>query len=419
MDKIKKRYTWESPWGYKESFLIGLGLVYVGLALEYVTGYDFLSKIQAPYNVYICMAYTVIIILTYIYCRQTTFVKWLVGVPMAVSSFVFIILIVAVMGVIPQDLNYGGWIISKFGLNRVSTNVLFLFMMFYFLTPLGFVTIKKIHNIYIGVSSLNIRNVGFILTHFGLWLTLLTAIFGANDIQHLKIKLGKGDKYNIATTTTGEDYPLSFYIKLSDFTVKEFSPKLAIIDNKTGNIISSKKNSLVEISKPLSFTFDNYTIEVEEYLVNSAPIGNRYVEVLQQGTLHSAKIKIVNIAGGEEIEAWVSSGNYMYQYQSIKINDKYSLLMTLPEVKHFESKIDIYSRNNELLKKDISIELNNPYDYMGYKIYQLGYDEKKGKWSDYSILELVRDPWINTVYIGIYMLMLGLIIILVKGKEKI
>ncbi len=54
----------------------------------------------------------------------------------------------------------------------------------------------------------------------------------------------------------------------------------------------------------------------------------------------------------------------------------------------------------------------------GWKIYQLSYDESKGRWSDISVFELVRDPWLPVVYAGIIMMMLGAICLFVNAQKR-
>ena len=46
------------------------------------------------------------------------------------------------------------------------------------------------------------------------------------------------------------------------------------------------------------------------------------------------------------------------------------------------------------------------------------YDESKGRWSDISVLELVRDPWLPVVYAGIIMMMLGAICLFVNAQKR-
>lgn len=50
------------------------------------------------------------------------------------------------------------------------------------------------------------------------------------------------------------------------------------------------------------------------------------------------------------------------------------------------------------------IEVNKPYTVAGMKIYQSGYDQKDGR---YSILQVVRDPWLPAFFIGLSLTLLG------------
>jgi len=68
-----------------------------------------------------------------------------------------------------------------------------------------------------------------------------------------------------------------------------------------------------------------------------------------------------------------------------------------------------------------TIEVNRPLKISGWNIYQLSYDETKGRWSDVSVFELVRDPWLPAVYAGIIMMVLGAVYLFVnapKGTEE-
>ena len=65
-----------------------------------------------------------------------------------------------------------------------------------------------------------------------------------------------------------------------------------------------------------------------------------------------------------------------------------------------------------------TIEVNRPMEIEGWKIYQLSYDETKGRWSDISVFELVRDPWLPVVYTGIIMMMAGAICLFVSAQKR-
>ena len=54
---------------------------------------------------------------------------------------------------------------------------------------------------------------------------------------------------------------------------------------------------------------------------------------------------------------------------------------------------------------------------MGWKLYQVSYDVRKGKWSEYTIIEAVKDPWLPLIYIGFYMLLAGALLLIWQGAN--
>lgn len=75
--------------------------------------------------------------------------------------------------------------------------------------------------------------------------------------------------------------------------------------------------------------------------------------------------------------------------------------------KRFASDVTVYTKDG----KNISgtVEVNKPLKVNGWKIYQYGYDVMRGPESAYSVFQMVRDPWILWVYIGIFMMLAGAI----------
>ena len=64
------------------------------------------------------------------------------------------------------------------------------------------------------------------------------------------------------------------------------------------------------------------------------------------------------------------------------------------------------------------IEVNRPLSVEGWKIYQLSYDTSMGRWSETSVLELVRDPWLPFVYVGLGMMMLGAVFMFLSLQRR-
>ena len=152
-----------------------------------------------------------------------------------------------------------------------------------------------------------------------------------------------------------------------------------------------------------------------EYLELAARFGNNYHRNNEIGSSPAVKIKISNNDTSEQIVSWISCGSFTQQYLSYKINANYSIVMTIPEVKKFESNIQILTKDGERIP--VKLEVNKPYTYEGWKLYQYGYDETKARWSTISIIELVRDPWLPFVYLGIFMMILGSVYIFWVGSK--
>jgi hypothetical protein len=88
-----------------------------------------------------------------------------------------------------------------------------------------------------------------------------------------------------------------------------------------------------------------------------------------------------------------------------------------PAPKSYISDVEVCWKNGQ--KAQARIEVNRPLNAGAWSIYQYGYDYKAGKYSKYSILLAVYDPWLCGVYVGIGLLAAGAagMILRVFGKR--
>lgn len=86
------------------------------------------------------------------------------------------------------------------------------------------------------------------------------------------------------------------------------------------------------------------------------------------------------------------------------------------EPRRFASLVDIYTQDGKNIHTEI--EVNKPFSVDGWKIYQLSYNEQMGKWSNLSIFEIVTDPWMPVVYVGIFMLLFGAVGMFLTASRK-
>ena len=106
----------------------------------------------------------------------------------------------------------------------------------------------------------------------------------------------------------------------------------------------------------------------------------------------------------------------MFPYQMLKIDQQVSLAMMPREPQRYISRVEILTESGKDIETNILV--NKPFSIDGWKIYQLNYDTQKGRWSEISILELVSDPWLPFVYTGIYMMLLGTVLMFILAQRR-
>jgi ABC-type transport system involved in cytochrome c biogenesis permease subunit len=78
--------------------------------------------------------------------------------------------------------------------------------------------------------------------------------------------------------------------------------------------------------------------------------------------------------------------------------------------KCFTSDITVYAQNGEI--NDALVKVNKPFSIAGWKIYQYSYDKSSSKLSRYSVLQIVKDPWLPVVYAGFLLIFAGVVFLL-------
>ena len=403
----KTKVLWQVPWGYAESFLIATGLIIIGFLLEYTIQGTNEGNIRYPLNLILGAIFLIILPGFYLAIRGSNLLRFLSGVPASVGAITMLTLLVIVMGVTPQVPIQEDNFVTKLGVNQLTTSWPFLFINFYLLIVLGLVIIRR-------TFPFQWKNWGFLCSHLGLWITIFTAGLGSGDLMRLRMDLYENKIEWKAYDEKGNYYELPLAIKLDDFTIEEFNPKLAVVDNVTGKLYEATKPSLIMIEDGLQCKLHHWDIKVDEFLLSSGRAGGSYHAMFDFGAAPAAKISLVQNST-DTIRGWISCGSFNRPHESLKINEKYSLLMTVPEPKKFVSEVTIFTPdgNNE----DHLLEVNKPHTINGWKIYQLSYDEEMGKYSTLSVVEVVKDPWQIYVYIGIFMMMIGSFYMFWRGNK--
>ena len=133
------------------------------------------------------------------------------------------------------------------------------------------------------------------------------------------------------------------------------------------------------------------------------------------GNADMQRLKMITTVGESEWRALTQEGAVREMPLAIEL--KQFIMETYDDgsPKRFASEIQILTKSGK--KIQATVDVNKPIEVDGWKIYQYGYDTQMGAMSQYSILELVSDPWLPLVYTGIYMMLAGAVCMFLKGKK--
>lgn len=383
---------------YKQAFTISFINLILGLLLDFLTSGEGIKIPQAPFNIFILLGIIVLIMFLHLILGEKKVVKHLSSVPFAISSISVIFVIVLLMGFIPQTEISNNNFISKLSLNNLKNSYLLAINSLFILISLGLVTLRRL----IPITK---KNIGFFINHFGLWLIISAGYFGSSDIIRLKMVVTENEEpVWYAQNDEEEVFELPIAIKLIDFDIEEYPPKIAIVDNKTANIAENIKNNLVETETNTEIKIGKWNVKIKDFFQNSVRVNDKYVEYLDKGACASA---LIEISDKEEfiIEKWISSGSYLHAQEFIELDENYSLFLLKPEPKRYYSELKLFAQDGTIEKDTLVV--NKPIKFKNWTLYQLSYDNTKGRWSEYSVLELVKDPWLPIIYIGLFLVLIG------------
>jgi len=345
-------------------YTIILGVITAGILLQITTGQFPYELIRFPVNLILTL-----VLITLAAIKPGKILATTGSLPVSVFLIALLAIQSIVMGLMPDNSLKGSW----------------PFAMTYFmlLTNLALTVGRRLR-------TFRLKDTGFILNHVGLFILLISSGLGAADSRHLFMKVNEGESSDYAENyETGEALLLPFKLTLEDFSMEFYSPKFFLIDAKSGIMEQLAHDS----SQSLKVTSDS--------LRDKAGL---------------APEALISVKGpGVDTTGWVSSGSYMQPRKLMQIDQFRYISMGDPETKSYCSKV-VLSRDNETVRRE-EIRVNHPLRWGSWWIYQFSYDQQMGNHSRYSILELVRDPWIIPAYIGLFMLLAGAVSLFWKGGK--
>jgi hypothetical protein len=410
---------WKQPWRYSEGWTICGGIFITGLVLQFSLGKIVPGSFHFPLNIVSGAIFLLLLLSFHLISKRIKGLQWFASYTAAVTSLASLLLLVIIMGLTrqsPSSLDLSNEVgLVRTGFMQMTVSWSFIFLYLYFLWVLGLVVLKRL-------SRFKRKDTGFMLNHTGLFIALFAAFWGSSDLQRVRMTAPMNAPEWRATNEKNEPVELPLAIELKSFTIDEYPPKLMLLDNIMGKALPEKQPVNVSVETcPLTAGLLDWKLEITKYLPSAAAVINQdtanFVAYESEGATSALYVKARNVTDQTQREGWISCGSYMFPYNSLKLNEKVSLVMPTREPKHFASEVTVYTKRGE--KKDAIIEVNKPMTIDGWKIYQTSYDSDMGKWSQNSVFELVKDPWLPAVYSGMGMMLAGAIFLFISAPGKI
>lgn len=401
MAVIRRRW-FQYPWDFRESILFTAVVVTVGFFIQYAAAGSGVALPRLPVNAIALSLFAVLVLSIGHLFRNAPMVKWFGGIPLGLCLIFAIAVLSLIGGIVPQEPVAEVTLPVRLGMHRIFSSWPFALTVICFLANLGIGLSWKI-------VPFKTQNIQFILFHAGFWIALSCGIFGSSDLQRLILPVEEGKASNIAYTMENETpRQLPFSIFLHDFALEEYAPNLLLYDPHTNT------QTNIEVHKGSSSSWKGCDVLVLDYIPYALPDKEGKLLPADQKTgVPFAKVRIS--ADGKSDEMWIGLTNPSQKPEPVQLSKLYVLLWP-GTPKSFRSAVTVQDdQGREVMA---NLEVNKPVNFMGWKLYQMGYDEKAGRLSSLSLIEVIRDPWLPVVYLGFFMIMAGNVLFFWNGIKR-
>ncbi len=232
---------WTKPYGMREGFLIGGGLIFAGLMLELSVGPVDWDAFRWPVNGIVLAGFLATIAIIFLFRKRVYGFQFIGNYKAAIPTLIYAVVLTIIMGLTRQEVN-GVW------LNNMLSFWPFVLIYVYIAVILGQIVLRR---------TLHFqwkRDIPFLLNHLGLFLAMTTATLGNADMQRLKMITVKGEPEWRALTHEQQIVEMPIAIELKEFIMETYddgSPRRFASDiqilTKTGKNIQTT----VEVNKPV------------------------------------------------------------------------------------------------------------------------------------------------------------------------
>ena len=257
---------WTKPYGMKEGFFIGGGLIIVGLLLQLCAGPVDWDVFRWPVNGIVLAVFLALIAIIYLLRKRMYGLQFIGTYKAAIPALVYAVVLTIIMGLTPQKSLIPGSSLPTGEESMWISYMLnfwpFVLIYVYIAVILGLIILRRAFHS--PLSPLNLkRDIPFLLNHLGLFLAMTTATLGNADMQRLKMITVKGEPEWRALTPQQQIVEMPITIELKEFVMETYddgSPRRFASDIiiTPRNPLTTQRSSLtsdivatVEVNKPV------------------------------------------------------------------------------------------------------------------------------------------------------------------------
>ena len=396
-------------WGYKRAFGRCALLFVAGTALQMIFGDIDNGFLRYPWGLIIALNYLYLLVLIHFQKHRWKWLGQLADHYACTSALASMVVMTIIFGLTRQDPASEG-IVGMLGFSRMTSSWAFNLLLLYFTTTTGLAVMEDLQHI-------RKRRVAAVLSHAAVFVVLVAGIFGSGDKLRVSVTLQKGQPSHWGVSREGEQVDLPFVLTLDEFRMEEYAPKLYVLDAMTEQ--SSRDFLSVEQAGDKA-TIDGWHLTAVENLdmAGHMPDSDEYRAMEHVGAAPAVYVRARNLRTGMECEGWVSCGSFIFEPSYLFLDDRLAVAMPRREAKHYLSRIQVVEEDGA--HHNFDIEVNHPARVGAWRIYQMGYDTQRGRWSEVSVVECVRDGWYSAVHIALWtMLVAGVVMFLTAGGRKV
>lgn len=381
----------------------------VGIVLQCVVGDFDNGFLRYPWGLILAVNYLYLLVLLHFQRDKWRWVNRLSDHYASVSALGSMVLMTIIFGLTRQDASTEG-LVGLLGFSRMTSSWPFNLLLFYFTTTVGLAVVDDLHH-------WRQRGLAAMMSHLAVFVVLTCGMFGSADKMRVTVNAHLERPVAEGIDSKGVSQTLPFAITLKEFAMEEYPPKLYLLDTRQE---SSSEDFLLVEEATSEGEIDGWQLRVERVIdmAGRMPDSEEWIEMVHTGAAPAVYLKATNSATGESYSGWVSCGSHIFEPSYLRLGERYAVAMPRRDAKRYLSRVDVEQMTGERQRFDV--EVNHPARIGAWRIYQVGYDTARGRWSSVSVLECVKDGWYSAIHIALWlMLSAGVVMFVTAGGRSL